>query len=457
MASDSKYSPIFGTNGIRGVPNADLTTEFAMEIGKAAGTYFGQGPVAMARDTRDTGSMIFNAVSSGIMSTGVDVVDAGVLPTPALQLYCKTNDIPGVVITASHNPPRFNGIKCIASDGTELRRDDEEKIEKIYYDKAYRIAPWDGSGKLRLETGVQELYVSTILSRVDQKLVRSKRFRVLVDTGNGASFSTTPSLLRRLGCSVVSLNAYPDGMFTSRQSEPKPENLKDLISLMKNGGFDLGVAHDGDADRAVFIDENGNFIDGDMTLTLIVKSVIRPGDTVVTPISSSDAITEICETGKATLIRTRVGAPLVSRTMIDNQARVGGEENGGIIFGAHQYCRDGAMTVALVLDLMAHENRKISKLVSELPEYHIHKLSVERRKDWKKLEESLLQYSNADAVDRSDGLKLYFEDGWVLMRPSGTEPIIRVYGESSDPKRARELAAEYEALLIGLQEEPRAP
>ncbi len=456
MSTDSKYAPIFGTNGIRGVPNSDLSTEFALEIGKAIGTYVNSGEIAMARDTRDTGNMIFNAVSSGIMSTGCSIVDLGILPTPALQFYCKTKEIFGVVITASHNPPRFNGIKCIANDGTELRRENEEEIEHIYYDKKYNLAGWENAGKLGKDENAVDLYIKAIISQVDSARIKEKKYRVLVDSGNGASFLTTPTLLRNLGCSVVSLNAFPDGMFTSRTSEPRPENLRDLITLMKSGGFNLGVAHDGDADRAVFIDEKGNFIDGDMTLSLVVKSVIGKGDAVVTPLSSSDAITEICSGAGANLIRTRVGAPVVSRAMIENKALIGGEENGGIIYGKHQYCRDGAMTVALILELMAKSDGKISDLISSLPQYFIHKTSVERKKNWKNLESKILSYAEPKETDRTDGLKMYFEDGWVLMRPSGTEPIIRVYGESRDKKKAKEIAQEYEALILGLQEDPSA-
>lgn len=456
MASNSKYPPIFGTNGIRGVPNDDLTTEFALEIGKAIGSYFKTKHIAMARDTRDTGNMIFNSVSAGLMSTGTSVIDLGVLPTPALQFYCKGNGIFGVVITASHNPPRFNGIKCIADDGTELKREHEEEIEKIYYEKTYHTAGWDNSGTLSSDNTAVDSYINGVISKVDSAKIRSRKYRVLVDSGNGASYFTTPELLRRLGCSVVSLNAFPDGMFTSRTSEPRPENLKDLLSLMRNGGFNLGVAHDGDADRAVFVDESGNFIDGDMTLTLVVKSVIKKGDRVVTPISSSDAISEVCAESGAELIRTRIGAPVVSRTMIENKATIGGEENGGIIFGRHQYCRDGAMTVALILDLMAKDGEKISGLIATLPQYSIHKTSVERKKEWGQIEEKVLAYAGAKEVDKSDGLKLYFEDGWVLIRPSGTEPIIRVYGESRDKDRAKELAMEYQSLMAGLQEEPSA-
>ncbi len=456
MSSDSKYPPIFGTNGIRGVPNSDLTTEFAQEMGKAIGTYVGKGTVAMARDTRDTGSMIFNAVSSGIMSTGCSVTDIGILPTPALQFYCKTKGMFGVVITASHNPPRFNGIKCIAHDGTELPREHEEEIERIYYDKSYNIASWEDAGMSSHDNTAVELYIGAVISQVDADRIRSRKYRVLVDSGNGASYFTTPALLRKLGCSVVSLNAFPDGMFTSRTSEPKPENLKDLIALMKTGGFNIGIAHDGDADRAVFIDEKGNFIDGDMTLSLVVKSVISEGDNVVTPLSSSDAITDICRDASANLIRTKVGAPVVSRAMIENNAMIGGEENGGIIYGKHQYCRDGAMTAALILDLMAAEGKKISELISTLPQYFIHKTSVERKKDWSELSSNILAYAEPKKADSMDGLKLYFEEGWVLMRPSGTEPIIRVYGESTNKDRAKEIALEYQSLIMGLQEDPSA-
>lgn len=454
MPTTSDKPQLFGTNGIRGIPNKDLSTEFSMEIGKAIGTHFGVPEIVMGRDTRDTGQMIFNAVSSGIMSTGITVVDLGILPTPAVQYYCKMKSVPGVVITASHNPPQFNGIKCIAADGTELERKSEEEIENIYYNKSYHQVGWENAGTMISDQNAASLYVHGVMSHVDVAAIKAKKFRVIVDTGNGAAFSTTPTLLRKLGCSMVTLNAFPDGMFTSRTSEPKPENLKDLISLMSKGGFDLGIAHDGDADRAVFIDEKGNFIDGDITLSLVVKSTIKKGDRVVTPVSSSDAINDLCKEAGVELIRTKVGAPIVSRTMIENQAKIGGEENGGIVFGPHQYCRDGAMTVALILNLMATHKKKISDLVKTVPEYHIFKTSVERHKDWKTLEPQILKYSESTLIDRLDGLKIYLEDGWVLLRPSGTEPIIRVYGESKIKKRAEELALEYHALISGLQEEP---
>ena len=452
MKRSDERPPLFGTNGIRGEPNADLTPDFAMQIGKSIGTYFKDGTIAMGRDTRDTGPMIFNAVSSGIMSAGKEILDLGILPTPAIQYYCKINRIPGVVITASHNPPRFNGIKCIAADGTELPRNQEEVIEGIYYDRTFIQATWNNCGRVRIITDAVERYLAGIMQQVNAEAIRTQEFRVAFDAGNGAAYSSTPELLRRLGCSVVTLNANPDGKFTSRNSEPKPENLKDLINVVSGGKFDLGIAHDGDADRAVFIDSTGHFVDGDITLSLIVKSTIKPGDRVVTPISSSDAMDEICAAGGAELIRTRVGAPLVSRTMIEKKAKIGGEENGGIIYGPHQYCRDGAMTAALVLNLMAARKSGLKELISEIPEYHIHKLSTDRKVEWEIIKRGILGYASDMKTDTSDGIKVFLKDGWVLVRPSGTEPIIRIYGESRTFARARDIAQEYQALIDGIQE-----
>ena len=452
MKRSDERLPLFGTNGIRGEPNADLTPDFAMQIGKSIGTYFKDGTIAMGRDTRDTGPMIFNAVSSGIMSAGKEILDLGILPTPAIQYYCKINRIPGVVITASHNPPRFNGIKCIAADGTELPRNQEEIIEGIYYDRTFIQATWNNCGRVRIITDAVERYLAGVMQQVNAEAIRTQEFRVAFDAGNGAAYSSTPELLRRLGCSVVTLNANPDGKFTSRNSEPKPENLKDLINVVSSGKFDLGIAHDGDADRAVFIDSTGHFVDGDITLSLIVKSTIKPGDRVVTPISSSDAMDEICAAGGAELIRTRVGAPLVSRTMIEKKAKIGGEENGGIIYGPHQYCRDGAMTAALVLNLMAARKSGLKELISEIPEYHIHKLSTDRKVEWEIIKRGILGYASDMKTDTSDGIKVFLKDGWVLVRPSGTEPIIRIYGESRTFARARDIAQEYQALIDGIQE-----
>jgi phosphomannomutase/phosphoglucomutase len=442
---------LFGTNGIRGTPNRDLTSDFALNVGRACATVFGTRTIAMGRDTRDTGDMLFSAVMSGVLSTGVDVIDLGILPTPAVQYYCKVHGLYGIVITASHNPPEFNGIKCIDRDGTELRQEDERRIEDAIHGKNWTLCPWDRVGRVSVDTRGGDIYISSAITKVDASRIRSRRFRVAVDCGNGAAYLTTPKLLRALGCSVVELNSYPDGQFTSRQSEPKPENLADLISVMKSGNFSLGIAHDGDADRAVFIDENGNFIDGDQSLSLLISSIAGKGDTVVTPVSSSDNLEHIAQQKGFNVVRTRVGAPIVSRTIIERKAKIGGEENGGVIYGEHQYCRDGAMTVALMLNLIAESGKKISELVSSLPGFRLCRTTMKTEgRDPQKILHDLENKKLSDNIDHTDGLKIYMDGGWALVRASGTEPIIRIYGHGKSMEEAEKINRKVTGIISSL-------
>ncbi|MEM0155010.1 MAG: phosphoglucosamine mutase [Thermoplasmataceae archaeon] len=443
MSGNDARPRLFGTNGIRGTPNKDLNVEFCEKIGKSIGTYVNSAEIVIGKDTRISGDMILSAVSAGVMSTGTDILDLGIVPTPALQYFCKKKGMYGIVITASHNPPHFNGIKCIHRDGTEMPSEGEEGIEQLYYDNDFTSADWKSIGRYRRYSGAVEEYIKGVMSMVDVELIRSKAFRVAVDTGNGASYESTPDLLKHLGCSVVSLNANPDGTFSARHSEPKPENLGSIMTIMKGGGFAVGFAHDGDADRAVVLDESGEFIDGDRTLALITKNSIKNGDIAVTPISSSDAIGDVCREAGARLIRTRVGAPIVSRTMIENGAKIGGEENGGIIYGPHQYCRDGAMAVALFLELMAKTNKTPSDLLKQIPEYHLIKRSVDLKRPWTDVRNALIAKLSEEVTDLMDGIKVIRKDGWVLIRPSGTEPIVRVYSQSKNPNAASDLENEF--------------
>ena len=445
-----KVPQLSGTNGIRGVPNNDLTLELATGIGRAAGTFFNSPKIAMARDTRISGDMFLFAVASGAMSTGTDIVYIGELPTPGLQYYCKENHIPGIMITASHNPPQYNGIKAIDSDGTEIDEEKEVKIEEIYESRNYRMADWDRIGNYSYDSTGIDLYMNSIIDSVNSKAISESNLRVAIDTGNGASYYTSPEILTRLNCHPVSLNANPDGKFSSRNSEPKPENLSDLISIMKTGKFSIGIAHDGDADRCVFIDEKGNFVDGDRSLALITKHTVKRGNSVVTPVSSSDALSEICSEKGAKLILTRVGAPIVARAMIDNKATIGGEENGGIIYGKHQYCRDGAMTMALMLDLLAREKKPLSELLKDIPEYYMIKTSVPRNREWNEIKELITKKFTGKMFDFTDGIKVYDADGWTLIRPSGTEKIIRVFSESKFSEKAKSYNEEYVTFLKNL-------
>jgi len=441
---------LFGTNGVRGVTNKDMDSEFALRLGKSIGTFFG-GDIAVGTDTRTSNEMLKDAVISGILSTGCNVFDAGILPSPALQYYVKeSGKSAGVIITASHNPPEFNGIKVIDGDGTELGKEREEKIEKIYFDEKWEKAGWDGIGSV-YDVDAISPYIDAVVSGVNADAIKEKKFKVVLDCGNGAGCVADPHIISGLGCRVITLNAQADGRFPGRNSEPVKENVRDLISMVKERGADMGIAYDGDADRAIFVDENGEYIYGDKTLAVVSGYMVeKGGGVVVTPVSTSSCVEEFVKRKGGEVVYTRVGSPIVARKMIEINATFGGEENGGLIFPEHQYCRDGGMASAVMLEIMALKNKKLSELIAEVPEYHLAKTKVKCSNDIKKEVMDKFIENEDGNVDLTDGAKIYMENGWVLVRPSGTEPIIRIYAESRDENTANKLADEYKEKLEGI-------
>jgi len=441
---------LFGTNGIRGKIGEEFTPEFLVKVGMAIGTYLPKNSqVIIGMDTRLSGDLVKNAVISGLLSTGINVIDIGISPTPSIQLYTKKHGDFGIAITASHNPPQFNGIKCISPDGTELSREEEEKIENIFFNSTFRIVSWDDVGKYSLAHGANEEYIKAIISHVNVEKIRKKKFTVVLDCANGASCYTTPYLLEELGCKVISLNCQPDGAFPGHESEPKPENLKDLSYLVKEIKADLGVAHDGDADRAIFIDEKGRYLYGDKTLALVAQEIAKKHKgKFVTPVSTSLAFEEVVKKYGSEVIYTKVGAPIVARKMIEVNAIFGGEENGGLIFPEHQYCRDGAMALAKILEIIAERDKPLSVLIDSLPKYYQGKLSIPCKNEVKdevliKLRERLKN----ENINTMDGVKIMGENWWVLIRPSGTEPIYRIYAEAKTKNTLDKILEKYKKLV----------
>jgi len=448
---------LFGTNGIRGVVNEDMNCNLALGIGMAWGTNLkktiDRPKVAIGTDARLSNHMLKNAISAGLIATGCDVVDVGLVPTPTLQYAVKEKNFDsGVIITASHNPPQFNGIKGVASDGTEFSKDVEEEIEKIYFEESFSLADWKDVGNLSIWDGAIDLYLDGILNAVDVNLIKEKQYHVVLDCGNGAGSLVAPILLKKLGCKITELYCELDGTFPGHNSEPLPENLGDLIKKVPEVKADLGVAQDGDADRAIFIDEKGNYIWGDKTLALGAKyATIENGGIAVTPVTTSSCFDDVVKENNGKVIHTAVGSPIVARVMIEKNSVFGGEENGGLIFPEMQYCRDSAMSIAKILEIMAKENKKLSELIDEIPNYEVFKIKMLCPHDKKELVMKTIAEQTKDdnsiiEVDETDGVKLYVKGGWVLMRPSGTEPIFRVYSESKDKNRAEELALKYKKL-----------
>ena len=435
---------LFGTDGIRGVVGELMTPGFGVEMGMAIGTFLGKGKIVIATDTRTTKDMMKNAVVSGVVSTGIDVLDLGIAPTPALQFaipYFKA-DL-GVIITASHNPPNFNGIKCIDGDGTELPREKEEKIENIFFKKNYKSAEWENIGKISNEK-INEEYVNAIKKQVNVDLIKKAGLKVVLDCANGAGCFTAPYLLESLGCRVVALNAQPMGV-PAHNSEPTPENLQELVKTVKAVGADLGIAHDGDADRAVFVDEKGNYIPGEKTLAFLAGEIVREnkGGLVVTAVSSSSSVEEVVKKYGGEVEYTKVGSPIIARVMRKKKGVFGGEENGGLIFPSFQYCRDGGMAAAKVLEVMAKSKKTLSELIASVPTYFLYKTKIpcpEEKKE--KVMEIFIELMKKEKhkLNTIDGVKVCTDKGWMLVRPSGTEPIYRIFAESKNMEEAKNLA-----------------
>lgn len=435
---------LFGTNGIRGVVNEDMNVDLASNIGMAIGTYLNGGKVAIGTDTRTSNEMLKSAVISGLLSCGSSIVDLDMVPTPVLQYYVKTSDTQhGVVITASHNPPRFNGIKCIDGDGTELSRENEEKVEKIYFSKAFKKVPWDRIGVVEREGNAIEDYIKGVIKQIDVQAVSKAGLKVVLDCGNGAGSLVSPFLLERIGCKVVTLNAHPRGTFPGHESEPTPENLEDLIKATINFGADVGIAHDGDSDRTIFIDEKGNYLYGDRILALVAREMLleNNGGVIVTTVASSLALGDVSRDNNGKMIYTRVGSPIVARKMMETNAIFGGEENGGLIFPKHQYCRDGGMAAAKVVEIIAKRGKTLSELIAELPKYHLYKTKVQCPHEKKDIAlKEFVGRMQGMEIDDTDGVKILMQGAWILVRPSGTEPIYRIFAEADELEKAKELA-----------------
>jgi phosphomannomutase/phosphoglucomutase len=446
---------LFGTNGVRGVANRELTVEMVTRLAASIGAYFG-GSVAVGRDGRTTSPMFRDAAVCGLLSVGCRVYDAGMLPTPALQHAVRRNGLnAGIMITASHNPPEFNGLKVIAGDGVEASRGQESEIEEIYFGGGPELSPWDGIGAVH-QLEALEAYQEAIISHVDVGRVRDAGLKVAVDPGNGVAALSAPGIAQALAGEVFTVNVDVDGRFPNRVSEPRPDNLGGLQALVRASGADLGVAYDGDGDRSIFVDELGEVHWGDRSFALLAREFIlkNPGARVASPVNSSRALGEVVSGAGGSVVWTQVGSVVVSRRMVEEGIPFGGEENGGIMYGPHLQVRDGSMALALIMEVMAETGKPLSQLFGELPQYSQLKDRVSCPDELKEaVLEALRERVDAPRVETIDGVKLSYDDeSWVLFRPSGTEPIFRIYAEAGSPERVETLVKEHKSLIESVVE-----
>lgn len=450
---------LFGTDGVRGIINKELTIELAQKLGQAIGTFFGKGStILIGRDARAGGDMYTRAVESGLLSTGVKVYEGGFAPTPALQYAVKTLGYDGgVIITASHNPAEYNGIKVIDKDGVEISRDKENEIEDIYFSGKFYSEDWRAlTYDVKKEDRVIDNYIKGILSHVDVEKIRKKNFKVLIDGANSVGSITSPIVARELGCKIYGINTNLDPLFPARTPEPTFDSLKDTAEIAKELKIDLGVAHDGDADRAIFIDSQGRVQWGDRSGALLSYWASTKENNfprrIFTAVSSSVLVQDYLKKYNIEVVWTKVGSVDIAHKLMEEKGIAGFEENGGFIFPLHQYVRDGAMSFALMLEMLASENISSAELFDTLPKYYTVKTKVyiNKNTDVEKIYEAVKSTYSQGNIITIDGVKIITPDYWFLVRKSGTEPIIRVMVEAKDKEKAENLANELVKLVGSL-------
>jgi phosphomannomutase len=456
---------MISVSGMRGHVGTDLTPELvarhAAALGawvRSAGPAVGAGGarpcVVLGRDSRTSGSMFARAAAAGLMSVGVDVVDLGVVPTPTVQMAVEHHHAgAGLILTASHNPIEWNALKFVGPDGIFLDAGAGERV-RVLADQGPPRSGWDGLGAVREDPGAVQRHLDAILALpvIDVTAIRRRRFHVAIDCVRGAGAVAIPPLLERLGCRVSGINLEPDGRFP-RAPEPVPENLGDLGRLVQESGADLGLAVDPDVDRLAVVDETGRAIGEDYTLAFAVRAVLdrrtsaARTPTVVVNLSTSLVVEDAARAAGAALVRAPVGEANVARAIRDQGAAIGGEGNGGVMYPALHIGRDAPLGLALILHLLATSGVTVAELVSASPRYTIVKSKGPRGSELGPLYDRLRRrFADATADDR-DGLRLSWADRWLHIRPSGTEPIVRLIAEAPTSSEAEALVAAGRELL----------
>ena len=449
MATDLMIS----ISGVRGIVGKSLTPELLVRLGGAFGTYIHGGTVVVGRDTRTTGEMVKHATLGGLLATGCRVIDIGTVATPTLTLMIKhLRADGGVMISASHNPVEWNALKFFRADASYLNAQDARDLLDIYYSGNYEHVPHDKIREVRQNPHSHALHVDAVLNHIDVNAVRRRRFKVALDTVNGSGIYAARILLEQLDCEVYELNTQPDGKF-QRYPEPSFVGLSDLMAFCKTNTVDIGCALDPDADRIAFVDETGGFIGEELSLALCADHIfarcktkgITTGPMVVN-MSTSRINEDVANRYGVELLRVPVGEVNVAETMAQQHSIIGGEGNGGVIYGPVHYGRDALVGIALMLEKMAFSGETVSALRAALPAYQIVKSKIECPKTAaRRIIVGIAEnYANANArVNTSDGLRIDYPDRWVHLRPSNTEPILRVIAEAKTVEDANALIEEW--------------
>ena len=434
---------LFGSSGVRGLVNAVLTPQLACKVGLAVATHSKARRAVVGRDTRVSGPMLEDALVAGLISAGVKVSLLGVLPTPAVAYLTKTLGAnAGFMLTASHNPPQYNGIKVFSNDSLSYTDERQNAVEKIVSENCIPPVDWRSIGDAQ-KVSLDHLYVKMLTKAAQLK----KNWRVVVDPGCGATHAIAPAALKALGCRITALNAHADGYFPARSSEPTAQSLVDLAKIVRAFDADLGVAFDGDGDRVAFVDEDGTFVDFDRALAAFCANVLkkRGGGIVVTNVEASMCVETMAERHGGKVVRTRVGDIYVSEAVARLEAVFGGEPCGAWVHPLFHWCPDGPLSAVLLLKALEEENLSLKEFIAQVPRYVTLRENFRCQNENKQKIVAAIERNITGAFpgytdfSKVDGIRLTLQNGWLLMRASGTEPLIRVTVEGESLKAARHI------------------
>lgn len=449
-----------GISGVRGVVGETFTPELVVGFAQAFATYVDSGRILVCRDTRPSGPMVASAVFAGLLASGCEVIDLGICPTPSMQLAVERLGAQGgISITAGHNPAHWNALKFVRGDGLYLNETQAEELLDVFHQGEFAKAGWQTIAK-RIDTAdAVAPHIEALTSRFDAAAIRARRFKVAVDCCNGACSRLTPALLRALGCDVLAINDDPSAPFP-HTPEPRADTMAQAAAVVKAGGADIGFVHDSDGERLGLVDETGTPLSEELTLPLAslmmlgTSSPAQPGGPpvcIVTNISTTSTVERVAERYGAKVIRTPVGQPYISEAIVEHHAAIGGEGNGAVAIPAVHPTHDSAAAIVFILDHLARTGLPLSASVRELPPVAMVKehLAVEPHVVFTALQafrEGLPEDEGepgapkrSRVVGPADGVKVEWPDGWVHVRASNTESIIRIIAEASDQLRAREL------------------
>jgi phosphomannomutase len=442
-------------SGVRGIVGETLTPEVIVRYAHAFAQYVDGGTVVIGRDGRITGSIIGNIVSSTLRAAGCDVLSIGIAPTPTVQIVVENSRAAGgISITASHNPIEWNGMKFVSSSGLFLDAAGNARLQEIVAANAPVYRSWNELGKHTTDHSSHRLHIDMVagLACVDVEKIRSRKFKVVVDCINAAGGTIVPQLLRMFGCDVVEMNCDVSGVF-AHTPEPIPQNLTELCMRVRIEKADLGIAVDPDVDRLVLITENGEPFGEEYTITAAVKTVLArspiTSPTVVVNLSTTRAVDDVAQLHGAKVVRTPVGEINVAKRMKEVGAVIGGEGSGGVILPDAHYGRDAIVGIGLLLTGLAEFGGTLSEFKSTLPQYVISKarVDVEGRDSDRMFEAVSMHFGTNGNINTDDGLKIDLADGWVHLRKSNTEPIVRIIAEAPTTERSEGLVKEVVDLI----------